>query len=340
MTGTRVGIGFTPFETRTDVITRLAVQADDLGLDRVDVAEGWTHDSTILLAELAERTSCIGLGTGVVSMWGRSPATIALTATGLQRMSGGRFTLGVGAGSPPLAEGFHGIRWERPLLRLRETLIAVQELLGGQRLPNPAGGARPLRLGVIPDEPVEIALAALAPGSVRLAGELADAWSPFLWARSRVGEGRALLEEGEAHGSTPTKVSVAVPVALGPDEASARRMAAWWLSTYATRMGPLYPRMLGERFGMAAGVEAVIASNSSELPAAAEELAREVTLMGAYEEAAEAVGAWFDAGADTVHLVLPPNLSEEELAEIVDVVARVAATGPRGDTRSAAHAFP
>ena len=51
----RIGIAFTPFETRTDVILRLATQADDLGVDRVDVAEGWTHDSMILLAELALR---------------------------------------------------------------------------------------------------------------------------------------------------------------------------------------------------------------------------------------------------------------------------------------------
>ena len=56
----------------------------------------------------------------------------------------------------------------------------------------------------------------------------------------------------------PTRVAVGVPVALGPDEASARRLAAWWLATYATRMGPLYPRLLAERFGMAAAVEAVI----------------------------------------------------------------------------------
>ena len=54
-----VGVAFTPFETRTDVIARLAVHAESIGLDRVDVAEGWTHDSLIVLAELAGRTSRI-----------------------------------------------------------------------------------------------------------------------------------------------------------------------------------------------------------------------------------------------------------------------------------------
>ena len=227
----------------------------------------------ILLAELALRTSRIGLGTSVISAWGRTPATIALGAAGLQRCSGGRFSLGIGAGSPPLTEGFHGIAWDRPVLRLRETLTAVRGLLAGDRLPSPAPGARPLRLGVLPEVPVPIVLAALSSGSIRLAGELADGWAPFLWARSRVQDGLALLREGESRVEVPapTRVCVGVPVALGPDENSARRLAAWWLSTYVTRMGPLYPRMLGQRFGMAAGVDALIEAARSdrqpELPA-------------------------------------------------------------------------
>ena len=329
----RVGVAFTPFETRTDVIVRLAARADAAGLDRVDVAEGWTHDAMVLLAQLALLTSRIGLGTSVISAWGRTPATIALGAASLQRSSAGRFSLGIGAGSPPLTEGFHGLAWDRPLMRLRLTLAAVRALLTGDRLPDPARDARPLRLGAGPDVPVPLVLAALSPGSIRLAGELADAWAPFLWARSRVHEGRALLEEGEARADTPTptRVSVAVPVALGPDVASARSLAAWWLSTYVTRMGPLYPRMLGQRFGMAAGVDALIeaaqADRRVELPPAAEDLAHEVTLLGTYDRAAETIADWFAAGADDVNLVLPPGRPEDELAEIVEIAAGVVAAG-------------
>lgn len=331
----RVGVAFTPFETRADVILRLATRADQLGLDRAEVAEGWTLDSMVLLAEVALRTSRIGLGTSVISAWGRTPATIALGAAGLQRCSGGRFSLGIGASSPPLVEGFHGIEWDRPLMRLRETLTGVRALLTGGRLPDPAPGARPLRLGVAPEVPVPLVLAALSSGSIRLAGELADEWAPFLWARSRLQEGRALLHEGEsrAEAPTPTGVSVGVPVALAGDEASARRLAAWWLSTYATRMGPLYPRMLGGRFGMAAGLDAVVeaaaeSNRGPELPAVAEDLASEVTLFATYDRAGDAIAAWPAAGADSVHLVLPPGRPEEELAEIVDVAAGAVAAHP------------
>jgi alkanesulfonate monooxygenase SsuD/methylene tetrahydromethanopterin reductase-like flavin-dependent oxidoreductase (luciferase family) len=257
----------------------------------------------------------------VLSVWGRSPASLALAAAGLQRASGGRFTLGLGAGSPPLTEGLHGVPWERPVARLRGTLTDVRALLAGDRLPHPAPGARPLRLGAIPDVPVPIALAALADESVRVAGELADEWAPFLWARSRLADGRALLDEGEARAEVarPTRVTVAVPVALGPDLDHARRLAAWWLSMYTTRMGPIYPRLLG-RFSDAETVAALQAAGDA-LPARAEELTREVTLFGTYDEVPELIAAWRAAGADTVQLVLPPGRPEEELAVLVGLAA-------------------
>jgi alkanesulfonate monooxygenase SsuD/methylene tetrahydromethanopterin reductase-like flavin-dependent oxidoreductase (luciferase family) len=314
----------------------MAGLADTLGVAQVDVAEGWTHDSVSLLTELALRTSRIGLGSSVISAWGRSPATIALTAAALQRYSAGRFSLGIGASSPPLTEGLHGIAWDQPATRLRDTVTAVRALLAGERLPNPAPGSRPLRLGALPQTPVPIMLAALSAPSIRLAGELADGWAPFLWARSRIDDARDLLSQGEARSelATPTKVSVGVPVALGPDEASARRLAAWWLSTYLLRMGPLYPRMLADRFGMSAAVDALIdaagSNGQAELPAAADELAHQVTLMGTYDQAAEAIAAWFAAGADSVHLVLAPGQSEDELTEVVKVASAVSGRQPSG----------
>jgi alkanesulfonate monooxygenase SsuD/methylene tetrahydromethanopterin reductase-like flavin-dependent oxidoreductase (luciferase family) len=65
-----VGIAFTPLETRAGVIVRLAARADELGVARVDVAEAWAHDAPLLLAEIAAHTTRIGLGTGILSMWG------------------------------------------------------------------------------------------------------------------------------------------------------------------------------------------------------------------------------------------------------------------------------
>jgi alkanesulfonate monooxygenase SsuD/methylene tetrahydromethanopterin reductase-like flavin-dependent oxidoreductase (luciferase family) len=158
---------------------------------------------------------------------------------------------------------------------------------------------------------------------VRLAGELADHWLPFLWARSRLPQGRALLAEGEARAGAQsgTGITASVPLAIGEDEEEARQIAAGWLLAYLTRMGPLYPRMLRERFEFADQADALLAANDGggmpRLPAAAEELAREVTVMSTYDEAPGAVRAWLAAGADAIDLVLPLGLPEEQLHEML-----------------------
>ncbi len=301
--------------------------AEELGYARFGTAEGWTHDAVVLLARIAGVTSRIGLATTVLPVWSRTPAAIAMAAAGLQRASDGRFALGLGASSPPLVEGLHGLTWQRPVTRMRTTLVAVRALLEGARVPLDRADVRPLRLGVPPEQPVPILLAALAPSSVRLAGELADEWLPFLWARSRLADGRALLAEGEAAAERPTatRVAASVPLAIGEDEETARQVAAGWLLAYLTRMGPLYPRVLRDHFGYAREADALLDANDGDgpprLPAAAEPLARDVTLMGTYAEAPDRVRAWLEAGADSVDLVLPLGLPEAQLREMLEAAA-------------------
>src|SRR5829696_5224294 len=325
--GSSVGAGVTPFQADAEATIRLAVTAEELGFARFGSAEGWTHDAVVLLAQIAAVTSRIGLATTVLPVWSRSPAALAMAATSLQRASGGRFALGLGASSPPLVEGLHGITWQQPVNRMRTTLVAVRALLDGARLPLDRENVRPLRLGAPPEQPVPILLAALAPASVRLAGELADHWVPFLWARSRLADGRALLAEGEALSDAPgaTGLTAGVPLAIGEDEAAARQIAAGWLLAYLTRMGPLYPRMLRDQFGFAEEVDALLRANEDggtpRLPAAAEALAREVTLFGTYDEAPRAVHAWLEAGANAIDLVLPLGLPEEQLREMLRAAA-------------------
>jgi alkanesulfonate monooxygenase SsuD/methylene tetrahydromethanopterin reductase-like flavin-dependent oxidoreductase (luciferase family) len=329
--GSTVGVGVTPFQTDAEATIRLAVGAEEFGYARFGSAEGWTHDAVVLLTQIAGVTSRIGLGTGVLPVWSRTPAAIAMAAAGLQRVSGGRFALGLGASSPPLVEGLHGLTWQQPVNRVRTTLVAVRALLEGDRLPLDREHVRALRLGAPPERRVPILLGALAPASVRLAGELADHWLPFLWARSRLPDGRTLLAEGEALAERPsaTGVTVSVPLAIAQDEETARQIAAGWLLAYLTRMGPLYPRMLRDQFGFAREVDALLDANESggapRLPAAAERLAREVTVMGTYDEAPDVVRLWLEAGADAIDLVLPLGLPEGQLREMLEAAAPAAA---------------
>ena len=72
---------------------------------------------------------------------------------------------------------------------------------------------------------------------------------------------------------------------------------------------------------VSAMLDAADGNASPELPAAAEELAQDVTLFGTYDDAGDTIAAWFAAGADNLNLVLPPGHPEEELMEFLDVAS-------------------
>lgn len=319
-----------PFHTVSTTLS-LAREAERHEYSSFGIAEGWSYDAFVLLTQVASLTSRIELGTGVVSVWSRTPAAIAMAAAALQNVSQGRFVLGLGASSKPLVEGLHGTRWSDPVGRLRRGVTVVHELLEGRRSPEVAGDARPMRLDSPPVQRIPIMVAALAPPSVRLAGELADVWMPFLWALPKLSGGRALLREGEAVAADPrpTLLRAAVPVALAEDAAAARALAAAWLVLYLTKMGPLYPTLLRERFGYGKEMDVLLEVNAGDrppvLPAKAERLARDLTLMGTFDEGSQIVDEWLRGGADAVTLVLPPWEEESRLTEAI-----AAAGGSRG----------
>lgn len=313
-----LAVGVTPMENRREVITGLAVLAEELGYSGFFVAEGWGHDAGVLLAEIALRTSRIRIGTGVLTTWGRSAAGIAMLAGSLADVADGRFVLGLGAGSPALAEGFHDLAFDAPVARLGAVTRQVRRLLDGEKIAPAVAGARPLRLSTPTPVAVPINLAGLGPAAVRLAGELADGWVPFLLPASGLDEGVRLLREGRSRrpdGGPLPVVAPSMPVAVSPEPAAARALAGWWVSFYLTRMGPLYARALRDR-GLAAGVDAVLAHGDSDpraLPAAARDLVDELVVWGDEDQARARLAGWYAAGAQEPVIVLPPGRSLPEL---------------------------
>ena len=134
MPARRLAVGLTPMETRRDVVLHLAERAEALGYDAFFVAEGWGHDAGVLLTEITTRTHRITIGTGILNIWGRTAATIPMLATSLTEVTGDRFALGLGSGSPPLAEGFHDVYFKAPVARLDAVTRQVRRLLAGERL--------------------------------------------------------------------------------------------------------------------------------------------------------------------------------------------------------------
>src|SRR2546428_178430 len=300
--------------------TSAAWGADHLGYEGFFLPETWAHDTTALLAEAAVRTRRIRLGSGILGVWGRSAATIAMAASTLHDISGGRFTLGLGASTAQLAEGLHDVPFSAPTERMRRVITQVRALLKGERIPLAAAtGARPLRLNLPPAPAVPIFLAGLAADSIRLAGELADGWIPFLYPRSRLAEGKALLKEGAARTGAPRELPLVCPSmpavgAAAPRQATAG--AAWFVSVFLTGMRPLYPRTLSHP-GLEEEVRAVVAANttrgSATIPPEAEVLLEELTVYGTPGEARARLARWQAAGAALPILLLPPNLEPKQI---------------------------
>ncbi len=308
-----IAVGLTPLETRRDVVLHVADRAESLGYDAFFLAEGWGHDASVLLAEVATRTSRIRIGTGVLNVWGRSAAQIAMLATSLYEISGGRFVLGLGAGSPTLAEGLHDNVFHAPIARLAAVTRQVRALLDGGRV-TPAGGGRGLRLAVGPSA-VPITLAALGPEAIRLTGEVADDWAPFLYPVSALPEGIDLLAQG-ATGRALPNVCPCVPAAVSHDPHRARELASWWVEFYLSNMGPLYAKRL-RQFGFAEGVDQVVIAKG----APPEILLDELTLWGDAATAHRGLARYYAAGAHMPVITLPPNLNIAELDSMLDVFA-------------------
>ena len=317
--GRALAVSVVPLETRRDAIVHIATTADRLGYDVFFLPEAWAYDGTVLLAEVATRTRRIRLGTGIVNVWSRTPAAIAMAAATLHAVSGGRFVLGLGASTAQLTEGLHDVPFAAPLERLRRVIVQVRALLAGHRIPLAATpAARPLRLGIPAVPGLPIYVAGLTRASIRLTGELADGWLPFLFPRSGLGEGERLLREGAGPRGAGSSLAVCpvIPTAVGVNGAGARDRAAWFVVFYLTSMSALYRRTLA-RQGYAAEVEAVVAANPPRtvpvVPRSAEGLLAELTIFGPPAAARAQLARWYEAGASMPVLLLPPDLTADEI---------------------------
>lgn len=176
-----IGVAADPYRPEG---TAFVVAAERLGAATVWAPEYWGGDAFTPLAYLAARTSTIRLATGIVALGARTPAMLAMSAMSMQHLSEGRFVLGLGASGPQVMEGWHGVRFDRPLRRTRETIEILRAVTSGQpltyagelySLPLPGGEGRAIA-SALAAVPVPIHVAALGPLNLRLTGEMADGW--------------------------------------------------------------------------------------------------------------------------------------------------------------------
>ena len=205
------------------------------GLDQVWVAEPYGFDAVSLMGYLAAKTETVEIGAGILNVYSRTPGALLQTAAGLDNVSGGRAILGLGASGPQVIEGFHGMPYDKPLTRTRETIEILRMGLRRESLrydgkvftlPLPAdqglGLGKPLKLLNRPERAdLPLYVAALGDNNVAMTAELADGWLPFLFhpGKARDVWGDA-LDKGLAKRSpdlAPLEISAGGLVAIGDD---------------------------------------------------------------------------------------------------------------------------
>ncbi len=303
----------------------LAQEADRLGYTVVWAAEAYGSDSPSMLAWMAGQTKRIELGSAVMQIPGRTPAMTAMTAATIDALSGGRFRLGLGVSGPQVSEGWHGVRFGRPLARTREFVDIVRLAVARKEvtytgdfytLPLPDGPGKALRLGFHPPrEYIPTYLAAVGPKNLELAGEIADGWLAVFYAPEFAAEQLAAIRTGRVRAGKELSgfdVVPSVPVVIGDDVANCAELVRWYAALYIGGMGSRqqnFYNQLATRMGYGEAAREVqelyLAKRHRDAAAAVPlELIDRTSLLGPKERIAERMREFAAAGVTTLSVTL------------------------------------
>jgi F420-dependent oxidoreductase-like protein len=304
---------------------------ESAGLDVVHVTEAYSFDAVSQLGYLAARTHGLEIASGILNIYSRTPALLAMTAAGLDFVSGGRFTLGIGASGPQVVEGFHGVPYTAPLAMTREVVEVCRAVWRRERLEHHgryvdipltlerggSGLGKPLKLINEPvRERIPMVLAAIGPRNVALAAELFEGWQPafFLPEGSATAFGEALAEGTARRDPELGPLQISADTSLLVSEDAAEQAAALdrvraQLALYVGGMGARgknFYNDLAVRYGYdeaAATVQDLYLDGRKDAAAAAlpEEFVRGVSLIGPAGHVAERVAAFREAGVTTLN---------------------------------------
>jgi|SRR5579862_1985089 len=280
---------------------RVAEHAEILGYESVWIADtGAGPDAFVVAAMAAMVTRTARIGTAVVPLYTRALPVHAAGAGSVAQLAPGRFVLGVGVSSETIVDTWGGVRFRRPLARMRESVTVLRQMLAGERVTfeGKTVRTRNFRLVSPPPRPVPIYVAALMPAMLELAGEIADGVIlnfmpvdavPRMLAHVRAGAERA--------GRDPAAIEVVArfQTVVTDDVAPAR-------NAIRHMMGPYFATTVYNRFVAWCG----FADEARAIDAAWRARDRERN-----------VGAVTDAMIDRLAIIGPADYCRERLAEFV-----------------------
>ena len=246
----RIALTFSSRDNNDDTdLIAVAQAADRLGYHSFWTGESWGRDAFTVLTMLACHTEQIRLGTGIVTVYSRTPGLIAQSIASLDCISKGRAILGLGTSGRIVIEDWHGVKFEYPVSRTREYIEIIRMALAGGRV-NYDGRFYQLqrfRMGVSPvQERIPIYVASLGQRNLELTGELADGWLPIWTHREKLPEIKEPLSAAlSACGRQPGDMTTAPQIlscASNDEEtvANAIRQARAHMAFYIGGMGQYY----------------------------------------------------------------------------------------------------
>jgi len=298
------------------------------GLDIVFVAEAYSFDAVSQLGYIAAKTERLQIASGILPVYTRTPTLLAMTAAGLDYVSDGRFTLGLGASGPQVIEGFHGLPYHAPLGRTREVIEICRKVWKRERvhydgkyytLPLPpeqgTGLGKALKLINYPvRDRIPVHIAAIGPKNVEMAAEIAEGWQPIfylpekaaeVWGPSlAAGKAKRAPELGELD------VVAQAPLAIGDDVEELLEFGRPMVALYVGGMGAKgknFYNDLCRRYGWEKEAEEIqdlyLAGKKDEAAAKVPvELLRGMSLIGPESHVKERLAALKESGVTTLNV--------------------------------------
>ncbi|OLS23115.1 MAG: 5,10-methylenetetrahydromethanopterin reductase [Candidatus Heimdallarchaeota archaeon LC_3] len=311
---TRLGVFLSPDYVERKVLIDFISAIEDGGYEAAFVPEIWGRDAFTFITQLADNTTKLKLGTGIVNLYSRSPATLAMTAASLAEISNGRFILGLGLSGPIVIEQFHGIPYDKPLTRTREAIEIIRTLLKGERL-NHHGkifDVQRFRLSIKElKHNVPIYLASLGPKNLELTGEIADGWFPIWMTPESLPKMMESINKGlnKANKSRNSFTIAPAMIVAASDDPSVRDLARGHIAYYVGGMGDFYYNLMVRQGYKEVADKIQTAWKNKERKKAAEiisdELIDDLAVVGTPEEVKQKLDLWRALGIDLPLISLP-----------------------------------
>ncbi|HZB30613.1 MAG TPA: LLM class F420-dependent oxidoreductase [Streptosporangiaceae bacterium] len=315
------------------------------GLDIVFVPEAYSFDAVSQMGFIAARTERLLIASGILQLYTRTPTLIAMTAAGMDYVSGGRFVLGLGASGPQVIEGWHGVRYDAPVGRTKEIIEICRRVWRRERLtydgrhyqvPLPpdrgTGLGKPLKLINHPvRDRIPIVVASLGPKNVEMTAELAEGWEPIFYLPEKVADvwGDALAAGRARRDPSLGELDVVAqaPLAIGDDVEDLLELGRPLLALYIGGMGAKgrnFYNDLVRRYGFEAEAARIqdLYLDGKKDEAAAEvpyELLKKISLVGPLGFVTERLAAFAESGVTTLNVtpIAPDHKSRLKLIEQV-----------------------